>query len=347
MQETTAFPTDLEACHRLLRERDVVIAECRSAISERDAALAAKDALVAQQNQQLTEQKEKIAEYQLRLAAALQAAFRKRIERYLPDPNQLTIDFGNSPDVADAAEGIADAAFENVGGYRRRQQQPEQARSEQLPAHLPRVEVLLPVPENERTCPEHGEREVIGYDWQETLKITPPKLVVVRTGIPKLACRRHEECGVASAPRPVGLVEGNRYDTSVAAQIVVHKYGFHLPVYRQQDLFATCGWTPARSTLQNILRAAAECLRPLVAHLREVVRAGPVIGTDDTTVTLVTPKSLPPIDPLDPKSARVREVIAEAHAAARKSILARMWTYRSITAPIDVFDFTISRHRDG
>ena len=354
MQETTAFPTDLEACHRLLRERDVVIAECRSAISERDvaiserdAALAAKDALVAQQNQQLTEQKEKIAEYQLRLAAALQAAFRKRIERYLPDPNQLTIDFGNSPDVADAAEGIADAAFENVGGYRRRQQQPEQARSEQLPAHLPRVEVLLPVPENERTCPEHGEREVIGYDWQETLKITPPKLVVVRTGIPKLACRRHEECGVASAPRPVGLVEGNRYDTSVAAQIVVHKYGFHLPVYRQQDLFATCGWTPARSTLQNILRAAAECLRPLVAHLREVVRAGPVIGTDDTTVTLVTPKSLPPYDPLDPKSARVREVIAEAHAAARKSILARMWTYRSITAPIDVFDFTISRHRDG
>jgi len=25
MHETTAFPTDLEACHRLLRERDVVI----------------------------------------------------------------------------------------------------------------------------------------------------------------------------------------------------------------------------------------------------------------------------------------------------------------------------------
>ena len=354
MQETTSFPTDLEACHRLLREQSGAIAEYRSAISdrdeaisERDAALAAKDALVAQQNQQLAEQKEKIAEYQLRLAAALQAAFRKRIERYLPDPNQLTIDFGNSPDVADAAEGIADAAFENIGGYRRRQQQPQPARSEQLPAHLPRVEVLLPVPENERTCPEHGERDIIGYDWQETLKIVPPKLVVVRTGIPKLACRRHAECGVASAPRPVGLVEGNRYDTSIAAQIVVHKYGFHLPVYRQQDLFATCGWTPARSTLQNILRAAAECLRPLVAHLREVVRAGPVIGTDDTTVTLVTPKSLPPIDPLDLKSPRVREVIAEAHAAGRKSILARMWTYRSITAPIDVFDFTISRHRDG
>lgn len=106
--------------------------------------------------------------------------------------------------MTDAAEGIADAAFEHIGGYRRRQQQPQPARSEQLPAHLPRVEVLLPVPENERTCPEHGEREVIGYDWQETLKIVPPKLVVVRTGIPKLACRQAQECGVVEAARPVG-----------------------------------------------------------------------------------------------------------------------------------------------
>jgi hypothetical protein len=147
MRETTAFPSDIEACHRLLREQSiaiheqgVVITECRTAITEREAAiaerdtaLAAKDALVAQQNQQLTEQKEKIAEYQLGVAAALQAAFRKRIERYLPDPNRLTIDFGNSPDVTDAAEGIADAAFENIGGYRRRQQQREPASSEQLP----------------------------------------------------------------------------------------------------------------------------------------------------------------------------------------------------------------------
>jgi len=354
MHETTAFPSDIEACHRLLREQRGVIAECHTAIAERDVriaerdtALAAKDALVAQQNQQLAEQKDKLAEYQLRLAAALQAAFKKRIERYLADPSQLKIDFGDSPDVADAAEGIADAAYENIEGYKRRPQQPQKTRCEQLPAHLPRIEVKLPVPEGQKTCPEHGEREVIGYDWQETLHVVPPKLVVRRTGIPKLACRKHEECGVTEAPRPVGLVEGNRYGTSVAAQIVVHKYGFHLPVYRQQDLFASCGWTPARSTLQNILRSTAECLRPLVTHLREVVRAGPVIGTDDTTLTLVTPKDLPPTDPSDPKSARVREVIAAAHAEGKKSITARMWAYRSITAPIDVFDFTVSRHRDG
>jgi len=62
----------------------------------------------------------------------------------------------------------------------------------------------------------------------------------------------------------------HRYDTSVAAEIMVAKYAYHVPVYRQQDLFASCGWTPARSTLLNVLESAAHLIRPLVAHLREV-----------------------------------------------------------------------------
>jgi transposase len=207
--------------------------------------------------------------------------------------------------------------------------------------------VKLDVPEDLKTCAEHGERRVIGYDWQETLEVVPPKLIVRRTGIPKLACPKGLECGVVEALRPVGLVEGNRYDTSVAAEIMVAKYAYHLPVYRQQDFFASHGWTPARSTLLNVLQAAAHLIRPFVAHLREVVRAGPIIGTDDTTVTLVVKDSPLPGDDDNPKNVRAREVIAAAQAEARGSITARMWVYRSITAPINVFDFTVSRHQEG
>jgi transposase len=312
MTKELALPNDLAACHAIIRD-----------------------------------QAERIAKLQAERDAALQLAFRKKIERYLPDPKQFVLDFGDSPEVVDAAEGIADAALETVAGYERRKQAAEKARSEQLPAHLPRYEVKLDVPEDQKTCATHGERQVIGYDWQETLEVVPPKLVVRRTGIPKLACPKGPDCGVVEAPRPAGLVEGNRYDTSVAAKIMVAKYAYHVPVYRQQDLFASCGWTPARSTLLNVLEAAARLIRPLVAHLREVVRAGPIIGTDDTTVTLVVNDTPPPLDPDDPKAARAREVIAAAQAEQRGSITARMWVYRSITAPINVFDFTVSRHRDG
>jgi transposase len=312
MTKAVVLPTDLEACHAMIRDlaERVTVVE-----AERD--------------------------------AALQFAFRKKIERYTADPKQFILDFGDTPDVVDAAEGIADAALESIAGYERRKQAEHKARNEQLPAHLPRYEVILEASEAQRSCPTHGERKQVGMDWQETLEVVPPKLIVRRTGIPKYACPKAPECGVVEAARPVGLVEGNKYDTSIAAEVAVAKYAYHMPVYRQQDVFAACGWTPARSTLQNVLKAAADLIRPLVAHLREVVRAGPIIATDDTTVTLKVADSPLPSDPDNPKNARACEVIAAAQAESRGSITARMWVYRSVTAPINVFDFTVSRHRDG
>ncbi|MEI6351681.1 MAG: IS66 family transposase [Verrucomicrobiota bacterium] len=326
MTKELVLPNDLAACHAMIAKQQRVIDG---------------------QTDLLKEQKVEIAKLEKERDAALQFAFRKKIERYLADPKQFVIDFGDSPEVVDAAAGIADAAVESVGGYERRKPGTEKPRSEALPAHLPRYEVRLPVPADLKDCPTHGEGEVIGFDWRETLEIVPPKLIVRRTGIPKLACKNAPECGVVEADRPVGLIEGNKYDTSIAAEIIVDKYGYHIPIYRQQDLFASCGWTPSRGTLLNIQKSAAELIRPLVMHLREVVRAGPVMGTDDTTVTLITPQKMPDFDPGDPKSARAREVIAAALEPRRASVTARMWAYRSVTEPINLFDFTVSRHRDG
>jgi transposase len=326
MTKELVLPNDLAACHAMIAKQQRVI---------------------DRQTDLLEDQKVEIAKLEKERDAALQLAFRKKIERYLADPKQFVLDFGESAEVVDAAAGIADAALEMVGGYERRKPGAEKPHTEALPAHLPRYEVKLPVPADLKECPTHGEREVIGYDWQETLEVVPPKLVVRRTGIPKLACKKAPECGVVEGDRPVGLIEGNKYDTSVAAEIVVDKYAYHIPIYRQQDLFASCGWTPSRGTLLNVQKSAAELLRPLVKHLREVVRAGPVIGTDDTTVTLITPQEMPDFDPSDPKAARAREVIAAALEPRRASVTARMWAYRSVTEPINLFDFTVSRHRDG
>jgi len=332
MTRATAFPDDLAACHAMLAE---------------------KDSLIDQLADRIEEQQAKLAKVSAELNAALQLAFRKKQERYLKNPNQFTLDFGDSADTKDFADGIADAAdeqeddsdSETIDSYTRRKKG-RKRRNEQLPEHLPRYEVKLDVPEDKRICPTHGERKVIGYDWQETLEVVPAKLLVRRTGIPKLACPADPACGVVEAERPVGLVEGNRYGTSVAAEIITSKFGYHVPVYRQQDIFATSGWTPARSTLQNVLKAAAQLVRALVESFGDLVRAGPVVGTEDTTVTLVVSKApLPPGD--NPKNQRALEVIAKAREQQRGSITARMWVYRSVTIPINVFDFTVSRHRDG
>jgi len=59
------------------------------------------------------------------------------------------------------------------------------------------------------------------------------------------------------------------------------------------------------------------------------------------------PATIPKVDPADPKSQRIHEVFSEAAAEGRRSVTARMWAYRSVTTPLTVFDFTVSRHRDG
>jgi transposase len=280
----------------------------------------------------------------------MQRAFRHRSERYLEDPNQLKLDFGDTPEAADAAAGLAEAVEEAelvVAEHTRRRRVPKKPRSEQLPAHLPRYEVKAPVPDEVKHCATHGERKPIGHDRVETLEMERPKLKVRVTLYAKYVCENEPACGVAQPPREPGLVEGNRYGTSIAAEIVTGKCGYHLPIYREQDYFAGCGWTVDRSTLLNIFRASAEWVRPFACYLRDEVLASGAIGTDETRVTLLLPAEIPEAREGDAKSQRIHEVFTQARAEGRKSVSGRMWAYRSLTVPINVFDFTVSRHRDG
>ena len=95
------------------------------------------------------------------------------------------------------------------------------------------------------------------------------------------------------------------------------------------------------------MTAAAFVIEPLVAHFKRAVLADPVIGTDDTRVTLLVPEAVPKPDPKDPKSRRAYEVLSRAVEEKRPSVNAHMWAYRGITVPLNVFDFTVSWHRDG
>lgn len=328
-----------------------------NAASKKDAALevplptdlAGSHALIEQLACTVDELRREKQEIELAFAEYVQRLFRKRSERYINNPNQLRLDLGDADAVADATEGLAQAveeAGQPVKAHLRRRHV-RKPRNEALPDHLPRYEVEASVPEHVKHCPKHGERTLIGHDSTETLEFERPKLRVRVTKYPKYACNGQADCGIASPERPTGLVEGDRYDTSVASEIITAKYGFHLPVYRQQDLFAGSGWTPHRSTLLNILVASAFAIRPLTEYFKRVVLASDVVGTDDTHVTLLLPATIPKAEANEPKSQRIHDVLGKAAAEGRRSVTARMWAYRSITQPLNVFDFTVSWHRDG
>ena len=377
MQDATDLPKDLDACHAIiaqlsarlsdresmLRAKETLLAasntllgEKSTLLSEQTTLLVAKETLLVEQATVLidlhasrTELTQENEELNLTIQKLLARLYGHRRERF-DDPGQGKFNFGDDPAVQD---GVADAVAEAeqiVQEHRRRRAlgKKTKPRDEKLPEHLPRYEITADAPPDQRQCPQHGAREVIGYDVTETLEFERPKLKVRRTNYPKYACPNHSECGLAQAERPAALVEGNRYDSSVAAEIIVGKYGYHLPIYRQQDYFAANGWTADRSTLLNIQASAAYVLEPLYWHYADLVRRSGLIATDETRVMLLLPPDIPPVRDGDARSRRIHEVLSKARADKKSHAAARMWVYRNFGPDgANVFDFTVSRHRDG
>lgn len=275
--------------------------------------------------------------------------FAAKSERYIADPDQLKIDFGDTPESADVADGLHEAKAE-AGLVAAKPPRKRKKRDESLPAHLPRKEIIHDVPESEKTCELHGAKQQLPdsmSDRREKLVYVPAHCYVEQHVYPKWSCPGCRECGIASAERPTGIVEGDRYDTSIAAQIITHKYAYHLPLYRQQDMFAGAGWTPSRSTLLNVLSNCDFILEPLLAYFKQTLQGDSMVACDDTGLTLLYPKEPPDFDLSDPKQKRAAEVFAQALAENKPSINAKMWAYRGGNVKLNVFDFTVSRHRDG
>jgi transposase len=327
-----------------LQSKESELQQQRGRLREQDIALQTKDLLI----DQLTRERD---EFKLAFNKLLEQRFRNRSERYIDDPDQLRLDLGDTDAAADAALGLADAVEDlelTVPEHKRRK--PRRKRDENLPAHLPRYEVTAKLPESEKVCPTHGERTLLPesmWDRTETLEFERPQLKVRVTVYPKYACPQSPPCGIVSPERPTGLVEGNKYDTSVAAEIITGKYSYHLPLYRLQDYFAGSGWLPLRSTQCNILAGAMFVLVPLLAYFRRTLQNDFAVGCDDTGVTLLYPKTLPSFDLTDPKQRRMHEVFEEALRKKQPSINGKMWAYRGVSVKLNVFDFTVSRHRDG
>jgi transposase len=346
MNDGSSWPAELEACHRLIEQLSSQLEQQAHELESHQAFAQEQSRTVVDleaSHQQLSQEND---ELKLTVRKLLERLYGRRNERFVADPSQIQLDFGD--DSAAAAEALAEAVWEaertieEVQTKRRAQRRKASVRSEKFPEHLPRYEQIVDLPEEQK-----AGKTFIGYDEVETLELERARLRVRVTKYAKYAKSAQPHQGVESPERPTGLVEGNRFDTSVAVEILAARFFYHLPYYRQQDVFAGCGWTPSRSTLLNIVAASEFVLQPLVQYYHDLLGKVAALGCDETPVTLIVPPQLPEVDPQDPRSARLLEVLSKAQAEGRPSVQGRMWAYRSLELPFNVFDFTVSRHRDG
>ncbi|MFM1987982.1 MAG: hypothetical protein RJA99_939 [Pseudomonadota bacterium] len=194
------------------------------------------------------------------------------------------IDEAVDADIA-AIETELEGLREELGRQPRERQTP---RREPLPAALPRTEIRHE-PET-TTCTSAGcgaPLERIGEDVSEKLDYHPGTFSVERHVRGKWVCRCCER--LVQAPMPPSVIDKGVPTARLLAQVLVSKYADHVPLARQETIYARCGVSLPRSTQAEWVGECGQRLQPLVDALRAEVLACPVLHADETPVTMLTP----------------------------------------------------------
>ncbi len=250
----------------------------------RNDALARNNALLREQNEELRRQ-----------LALLQREFKRLLaKRRVADADAEGQGDLFSDDVPEAVDPIELPAHLNEAPDGETPDDPIKGRNKpKRPAReldaskLPRKEVVHELPEEERRCPQTGVVLVeTGAKVFEEIEYTPAQICVIehRRVIygppPEVAQKRKIDSVVA--PMPVRPLEGVSAGASLLAQVLVQKYEYHLPLYRQEEIFQQVGLALPRQTLCDWVLDSAELLTPIADALMREIGAGPVTGLDDT-----------------------------------------------------------------
>ena len=159
-----------------------------------------------------------------------------------------------------------------------------------LPAHLPRETLVHQSPEVTQGCgcaSCGGTLRKLGEDVAEVLELVPGSFKVIRHVREKHACRGCSRIVQPHAPsRPIdrGLA-----GPTLLAHIINSKYGHHLPLYRQSQIYARAGMPLDRSTLAQWIAGSCRLLVPLVSSVVHYIVSGPKVHADDTPMPVLDP----------------------------------------------------------
>lgn len=232
----------------------------------------------------------------VRLHNALRALYGRKSEKMTSDQLALLFEQIAEPVPPGAQDIVAQAQADKDTSESDTVEQPaEPARPARgrrgrspLPAHLPREERELRVPEPERRCGKCGaDKQCIGWLVEgEMLEFVPAQFKVIVPRREKLACPNCPAEGVCTAPSDK-VMERGRPGPGLLAHVVVSKGQDSLPLYRQCQMYERAGVSIAPSTLGEWFGFACEVVAPIAHAIRERVLESFVIRADDTGIRVL------------------------------------------------------------
>ena len=216
--------------------------------------------------------------------------FGRRSEKRLPDycGAQLTLfDAEQGTSALEQENSVLRTLVEDIKqkAEQRRNTQKKRSvsekRSYKIPAHIERRETIIQ-PENF----DAYSLIKIGEDVTERLMLDPAKFWVERTVRPVYKRQQKQQdlsTTILQAPLKPGILPECMAGSSLLSQIVIDKFLYHIPEYRQAKRFKELGVEITTSSINRWVHALADKLYPLYIAQMNRVLAAHYIQVDETS----------------------------------------------------------------
>lgn len=143
------------------------------------------------------------------------------------------------------------------------------------------VEVIeLPNPDIAGLAPD--QFEVIGTRETFRLAQRPGSYVVIK--YLRQVVKRIDTQAITCPRAPEGVIEGSRADVSFIAGLLLDKFAYHIPLYRQHRRLLDAGFTLSRPWLTQLGQQGAGLLEPIYEAQFASIRASRVKAMDETPI---------------------------------------------------------------
>jgi transposase len=158
--------------------------------------------------------------------------------------------------------------------------EPEEERPLRFDDSVPRTERIILPPEVEGL--DENEYEIIGEKRTQRLVQTPFTYQVEEIVRPVVKLKAAER--ICTAPAEGGVLEKSMADVSVLAGLLIDKFRYHIPLYRQHQRMEAGGIHLARSTLTSWTHLSIDLLRPIYDAQLASILTSQVLAMDETPI---------------------------------------------------------------
>lgn len=136
-------------------------------------------------------------------------------------------------------------------------------------------------------CDNKDDFRPIGQDTSSVMDYIQSSFIKHNYHRKKYACNK---CGeiIQGSPKSTPIDKG-KAGPGLLAHVIISKYSFSLPFYRQSKIYAMDGVNLPRSTLSNWGGKVAKLLEPLSKEIQKYVLSAESIHADDTVIPVLSP----------------------------------------------------------